>query len=184
MSRPRKGRMFSVQADLPKLPVPALGQTLDKYLTAIKPITTAEEFNQTQEVRVSAMIMNWEGFDILAFPYALCTVYLYLCPTLLWQYTCIIWSFNCSHEIMGKLVLKVLSSFHLSSNGIWLTADKISLLKSVGHFIVEVKLILLIPHFITFWSVDRLVICLYSVPILSCRFLKPLFKNFNDVNGQ
>lgn len=66
MSRPAKGRMFSVQADLPKLPIPALEQTLDKYLTSIKPITTAEEFNQTQEVSPDSIIFLISSFSYLS----------------------------------------------------------------------------------------------------------------------
>lgn len=50
-----KGRMFSIQADLPRLPVPPLQQTLDKYLKTIKPITSEVEFNHTQQVGVRCL---------------------------------------------------------------------------------------------------------------------------------
>lgn len=45
-----KGRMMSVQADLPTLPVPSLQQTLDKYLKTVRPIVTPEAYKQTEQV--------------------------------------------------------------------------------------------------------------------------------------
>ena len=45
-----KGRMFSVQYSLPKLPVPPLQQTLDKYLRTCKPLLTEEEYANTEQV--------------------------------------------------------------------------------------------------------------------------------------
>lgn len=45
-----KGRMFSIQADLPKLPIPPLEQTLDKYLKTIAPITSLDQYQQTAQV--------------------------------------------------------------------------------------------------------------------------------------
>lgn len=48
--RPSKGRMFSVQKDLPHLPVPALSQTLDKYLKTVRPITTPDAYKETEQV--------------------------------------------------------------------------------------------------------------------------------------
>lgn len=44
------GRMFSVQDSLPKLPVPALEQTLQKYLRSVRPVLTDEEYAKTQKV--------------------------------------------------------------------------------------------------------------------------------------
>ena len=45
-----RGRMFSVQYSLPRLPVPPLQQTVDKYLRTVRPLVTDEEFANTQEV--------------------------------------------------------------------------------------------------------------------------------------
>ncbi|XP_067931343.1 carnitine O-acetyltransferase-like isoform X2 [Watersipora subatra] len=50
LQRASKGRMFSIQADLPRLPVPPLQQTLDKYLKTISPITTPEQYQKTAEI--------------------------------------------------------------------------------------------------------------------------------------
>lgn len=50
IANPTKGRMFSVQADLPRLPVPPLHQTLDKYLQAVKPITSSDTYQHTEQV--------------------------------------------------------------------------------------------------------------------------------------
>ncbi|XP_055954415.1 carnitine O-acetyltransferase [Patella vulgata] len=50
MVGPRKGRMFSVQASLPRLPVPPLNQTLDRYLKTIQPLVTPEELEYTKKV--------------------------------------------------------------------------------------------------------------------------------------
>ncbi|XP_061163747.1 carnitine O-acetyltransferase-like isoform X2 [Saccostrea echinata] len=44
------GRMFSVQDSLPKLPVPPLEQTLQKYLRSVRPLLTDEEYVNTQKV--------------------------------------------------------------------------------------------------------------------------------------
>ena len=44
------GRMFSVQQSLPRLPVPALEQTLNKFLLASKPVLTPEEFKRAEEL--------------------------------------------------------------------------------------------------------------------------------------
>nr|XP_011435097.2 carnitine O-acetyltransferase isoform X2 [Crassostrea gigas] len=44
------GRMFSVQDSLPKLPVPALDQTLQKYLRSVRPLLTDEEYAKTQKI--------------------------------------------------------------------------------------------------------------------------------------
>ncbi|PVD21630.1 hypothetical protein C0Q70_17429 [Pomacea canaliculata] len=45
-----RGRMFSVQYSLPRLPVPPLQQTLDKYLRSVRPLVTDEEFKTTQKI--------------------------------------------------------------------------------------------------------------------------------------
>ncbi|KAL3872104.1 hypothetical protein ACJMK2_040057 [Sinanodonta woodiana] len=45
-----KGRMFSVQQDLPRFPVPPLDQTLQKYLISVKPLLSEAEFRQTEKV--------------------------------------------------------------------------------------------------------------------------------------
>ncbi|XP_041370191.1 carnitine O-acetyltransferase-like [Gigantopelta aegis] len=49
MRRP-SGRMFSIQDSLPRLPVPQLDVTLQKYLRCITPLCTAEEFKKTQKI--------------------------------------------------------------------------------------------------------------------------------------
>jgi len=38
------------QKPLPKLPVPALGDTLEKYLQCIKPIVSANQYQRTLEL--------------------------------------------------------------------------------------------------------------------------------------
>ncbi|XP_070177314.1 carnitine O-acetyltransferase-like isoform X2 [Littorina saxatilis] len=45
-----RGRMFSVQYQLPRLPVPPLQQTMDKYLRSVRPLVTEEEFANTQQI--------------------------------------------------------------------------------------------------------------------------------------
>jgi carnitine O-acetyltransferase len=45
------GRMFSLQDSLPKLPVPALDATLQKYLKTVRPLVSDEDYKQTQQVR-------------------------------------------------------------------------------------------------------------------------------------
>lgn len=45
-----KGRMFSVQAALPKFPVAPLQQTVEKYLKTVEPLLTQEEFEQTKKI--------------------------------------------------------------------------------------------------------------------------------------
>lgn len=55
------GRMFSLQQSLPRLPVPALQQTLDKYLRTAKPLLSVEEYQHAQEVSchfVKSCLMN------------------------------------------------------------------------------------------------------------------------------
>jgi carnitine O-acetyltransferase len=44
------GRMFSVQDSLPKLPVPALEQTVQKYLRSVHPLLSDEEYANTLKV--------------------------------------------------------------------------------------------------------------------------------------
>ena len=43
------GRMFSLQDSLPKLPVPALDATLQKYLKTVRPLVSDEDYKQTQQ---------------------------------------------------------------------------------------------------------------------------------------
>jgi len=62
--RPSKGRMFSVQKDLPHLPVPALSQTLDKYLKTVRPITTPDAYKETEQV--SKLQKIW--LDVSSYP--------------------------------------------------------------------------------------------------------------------
>ena len=45
-----KGRTFSVQYSLPRLPVPALEQTLNRYLDTCRPLLDDEQFKTTTEV--------------------------------------------------------------------------------------------------------------------------------------
>ncbi|KAJ2001141.1 Carnitine O-acetyltransferase mitochondrial [Coemansia thaxteri] len=42
------GRLFEFQAQLPKLPVPALSETLPKYLRSVEPLLSKEEFGRTK----------------------------------------------------------------------------------------------------------------------------------------
>jgi hypothetical protein len=41
---------FSFDKTLPKLPVPTLDQTLEKYLTSVRPFVTDAEFERTTEL--------------------------------------------------------------------------------------------------------------------------------------
>jgi len=50
LSDGQPGRMFSMQQSLPKLPVPALDQTLAKYLHAVEPILTDEDYCRAEEL--------------------------------------------------------------------------------------------------------------------------------------
>ncbi|XP_052090934.1 carnitine O-acetyltransferase-like [Mytilus californianus] len=43
------GRMFAQQESLPKLPVPALDATLQKYLRTVRPLVSDEDFEQTKK---------------------------------------------------------------------------------------------------------------------------------------
>ena len=45
-----KGRMFAIQAALPKFPVAPLQQTMDTYLRTCEPLLTDEEFARTKKV--------------------------------------------------------------------------------------------------------------------------------------
>ena len=45
-----KGDMLKYQSSLPKLPVPPLKQSLQKYLKAVRPIVNDEEFKKTSRV--------------------------------------------------------------------------------------------------------------------------------------
>lgn len=44
-----KGDMLKYQSSLPKLPVPPLHQSLQKYLKAVRPIVNDEEFEKTSK---------------------------------------------------------------------------------------------------------------------------------------
>ena len=44
-----KGNMLKYQSSLPKLPVPPLHQSLEKYLRAIRPLVSDEEFEKTSK---------------------------------------------------------------------------------------------------------------------------------------
>ncbi|KAL5011511.1 hypothetical protein ScPMuIL_010062 [Solemya velum] len=44
------GRMFSVQDSLPRLPVPPIAQTMDKFLESVQPLLSEEELQQTHRV--------------------------------------------------------------------------------------------------------------------------------------
>lgn len=57
------GRMFSVQDSLPKLPVPALEQTLQKYLRSVRPLLTDEEYAKTQKVIYERVHFNFHIFQ-------------------------------------------------------------------------------------------------------------------------
>jgi carnitine O-acetyltransferase len=43
------GPMLKYQANLPKLPVPALGATLEKYLKSIRPLVDDKEYKETEK---------------------------------------------------------------------------------------------------------------------------------------
>jgi len=47
---PAKGRTFSVQYNLPKLPVPPLEQTLNRYLETLQPILTDDQMQNTKQI--------------------------------------------------------------------------------------------------------------------------------------
>ena len=49
LARP-KGRMFAIQAALPKFPVAPLEQTMEKYLQTVRPLLTDIEFENTKKV--------------------------------------------------------------------------------------------------------------------------------------
>ncbi|KAJ2382388.1 Carnitine O-acetyltransferase mitochondrial, partial [Coemansia sp. RSA 2611] len=44
------GKLFEFQSQLPKLPVPALGETLPKYLSTVEPLLSKEEFARTKKI--------------------------------------------------------------------------------------------------------------------------------------
>ncbi|KAJ2241372.1 Carnitine O-acetyltransferase mitochondrial, partial [Coemansia sp. RSA 2524] len=53
-SQPQKstsvGKLFEFQSQLPKLPVPALSETLPKYLSTVEPLLSKDEFAQTKNL--------------------------------------------------------------------------------------------------------------------------------------
>ncbi|KAL4218901.1 hypothetical protein ACF0H5_021489 [Mactra antiquata] len=57
-----KGRMFSVQAALPKYPVAPLEQTMDKYLRTVKPLVSEDEYNYT--VKLCEEFKNGVGKEL------------------------------------------------------------------------------------------------------------------------
>ena len=57
------GRMFSVQDSLPKLPVPPLDQTLQKYLRSVRPLLTDDEYANTQKVIIYIHTCCWESYS-------------------------------------------------------------------------------------------------------------------------
>lgn len=56
--RRTKGEMLSRQKELPKLPVPPLKETVDKYLLSVQPFLTAEEMNVTKKVASLRVLLN------------------------------------------------------------------------------------------------------------------------------
>jgi len=50
MNIPAKGRTFSIQYNLPRLPVPPLEQTLNRYLETLKPILTDDQHEHTRKI--------------------------------------------------------------------------------------------------------------------------------------
>lgn len=44
-----KGDMFKYQSTIPKLPVPPLRQTLERYLHSVRPLLNNDEFQRTKE---------------------------------------------------------------------------------------------------------------------------------------
>lgn len=53
--------MLAKQDSLPPLPVPALQQTMEKYLSAIKPLVDEEEFEYTQDLVKDFLKPNGDG---------------------------------------------------------------------------------------------------------------------------
>ena len=49
-------RLFSTQQSLPRLPVPPLQQTMDKYLRTVRPLVTDNEFAHTQQVNTDGTL--------------------------------------------------------------------------------------------------------------------------------
>ncbi|KAJ2489525.1 Carnitine O-acetyltransferase mitochondrial [Coemansia sp. RSA 2050] len=49
-SDPAAGKLFEFQAQLPKLPVPTLSETLPKYLRTVEPLLSKEAYAQTKQV--------------------------------------------------------------------------------------------------------------------------------------
>lgn len=45
-----RGDMLKYQSSLPKLPVPSLQQSLQKYLKAVRPLVNDEEFEKTSKM--------------------------------------------------------------------------------------------------------------------------------------
>lgn len=49
------GSLYKYQALLPKLPVPDLSETCNKYLKTVEPLVSKEDFRRTQRVRSLGM---------------------------------------------------------------------------------------------------------------------------------
>ena len=49
-------RMLSRQSTLPKLPVPPLEQTLQKFLRSVKPLNSPEDFRNAEKVSVGSFL--------------------------------------------------------------------------------------------------------------------------------
>ena len=56
-----KGDMLKYQSSLPKLPVPTLQQSLQKYLKAVQPLVNDEEFKKTCKAVEEFGIKNGSG---------------------------------------------------------------------------------------------------------------------------
>ncbi|KAJ2163094.1 Carnitine O-acetyltransferase mitochondrial [Coemansia sp. RSA 552] len=50
MSQKPAGKLYEFQGQLPKLPVPALGETLPKYLRTLEPLLSSQDFARTKKV--------------------------------------------------------------------------------------------------------------------------------------
>ena len=65
------GRMFAQQNSLANLPLPPLQQTLYKYLLALKPILSTEDYEATQAVCIPNSYFTF-FFILLAFDFSKC----------------------------------------------------------------------------------------------------------------
>ena len=51
-------RMFSLQQSLPRLPVPPLQQTLDRFLEAVRPLYGDEDYKHAQQVTMANYLVT------------------------------------------------------------------------------------------------------------------------------